>query len=130
MPKIVITHAVKDVETWLKGKAERVRCSRPSPGNVDRPRRRRMAATTWPSPPTSRDMDAAQKMMTTPSPEAAATAERHGVIQPVITHIENSPSGLRRLGPRRGPVQEAPLSTCLGGKGFLAPQVCIEQVWP
>jgi hypothetical protein len=23
MPKIVITHAVKDMETWLKGKEER-----------------------------------------------------------------------------------------------------------
>jgi hypothetical protein len=34
MPKIVITHAVKDVETWLAGKAERVAMFSPFATNV------------------------------------------------------------------------------------------------
>jgi hypothetical protein len=34
------------------------------------------------------DMAAAQALMTTTSPEAAVAAERHGVIQPVMAHIE------------------------------------------
>ena len=87
MPKIVITHAVKDVETWLKGKAERVAAFSPFAKNVtdhvatDGSNNVAITADIT-------DMEGAQKMMTTPSPEAAATAERHGVIQPVVTHIE------------------------------------------
>jgi hypothetical protein len=87
MPKIVITHAVKDVETWLKGKAERVAAFSPFASHVtdhvalDGSNNVAITAEVH-------DMAAAQAMMTTPSPEAAATAERHGVIQPVVAHIE------------------------------------------
>jgi hypothetical protein len=31
MPKIVITHAVVDIERWLRGKDERPPSSRPTP---------------------------------------------------------------------------------------------------
>ena len=34
MPKIVLTHAVKDVDSWLKGKAERVAVFSPFASNV------------------------------------------------------------------------------------------------
>jgi hypothetical protein len=87
MPRIVITHAVKDVETWIKGKAERVAMFSPFASNVtdhvaaDGSNNVAITADVH-------DMAGAQAMMAAPTPEAAATAERHGVIQPVVTHIE------------------------------------------
>lgn len=87
MPKIVITHAVKDVETWLAGKAERVAMFSPFATNVtdhDAMDGSNNVAITA----DVQDMAAAQAIMTSPSPEAAAAAERHGVIQPIMAHIE------------------------------------------
>lgn len=87
MPKVVITHAVKDIETWLQGKAERVAAFSPFASNItdhvamDGSKNVAITADVH-------DMAGAQAMMTSPSPEAAATAERHGVIQPVVAHIE------------------------------------------
>lgn len=87
MPKVVITHAVKDVETWLKGKAERVATFSPFASNVtdhvamDGSNNVAITADVH-------DMAGAQAIMAAPSPEQAAAAERHGVIQPVIAHIE------------------------------------------
>ena len=87
MPKIVITHAVKDIETWLQGKAERVATFSPFASNItdhvamDGSKNVAITADVH-------DMAGAQAIMTSPSPEAAAAAERHGVIQPVVAHIE------------------------------------------
>ena len=87
MPRIVITHAVTDVETWLKGKAERVATFSPFATHVtdhvamDGSNNVAITADVH-------DMAAAQAIMASPSPEQAATAERHGVIQPVLAHIE------------------------------------------
>lgn len=87
MPKIVITHAVKDIETWLAGKAERVAAFSPFASNITdhvaTDGSKNVAITA-----DIDDMAGAQAMMDSPSPEAAATAERHGVIQPVVTLIE------------------------------------------
>jgi len=87
MPKIVITHAVKDVETWLKGHAERVAMFRPFASNVtdhvatDGSNNVAITADVH-------DMAGAQAMMDSPTAEGAAAAERHGVIQPAVVHIE------------------------------------------
>ena len=67
LPKIVITHAVKDVETWLKGKAERVEAFAPFASHVTdhvaMDGSNNVAVTA-----DVHDMAAAQAMMTTPSP--------------------------------------------------------------
>jgi hypothetical protein len=87
MPKIVITHAVTDVETWLKGKAERVAMFSPFASNItdhvamDGSNNVAITADVH-------DMAGAQTIMASPTPEQAAVAERHGVIQPVMAHIE------------------------------------------
>jgi hypothetical protein len=87
MPKVVITHAVKDVETWLKGKAERVATFGAFATNVtdhvalDGSNNVAITADIH-------DMAGAQAVMASPSPEQAATAERHGVIPPIMVHIE------------------------------------------
>jgi hypothetical protein len=87
MPKIVITHAVKDIETWLKGKEERVAMFGKHATNVtdhvamDGSNNVAITADVH-------DMAGAQAMMASPSPEQAAAAERHGVIAPIAVHIE------------------------------------------
>jgi hypothetical protein len=87
MPKIVITHRVKDVETWLKGKAERVAAFSPFASHVtdhvamDGSNNVAITADVH-------DMAGAQAMLASPSPEVAEAMDRHGVIQPVAAHIE------------------------------------------
>jgi hypothetical protein len=87
MPKMVITHAVVDIEQWLKGKAERAEAF----GSFAMDVTDYVAADGSNNAAVSADitdMAAAQMMMTSPPADAAATAERHGVIQPVMSYIE------------------------------------------
>lgn len=87
MPKVVITHAVVDVERWLKGKAERAAVIGAYATNVtdyvamDGSNNIAITADVH-------DLAGAQAMMASPSPEDAAAMERHGVLQPVTAYIE------------------------------------------
>ena len=87
MPKMVVTHAVVDVERWLKGKAERAAAIGPFATNVTdhvaADGSNNVAITA-----DIHDMAGAQSMMASPSPEAAAQAESHGVLQPMTVYIE------------------------------------------
>ena len=87
MPKIVITHAVKDMETWLKGKAERADVisayATHVTDHVAMDGSNNIAVTA-----DVHDMAGAQAMMASPSPEDAAAMERHGVIPPLTVYIE------------------------------------------
>ena len=87
MPKIVITHAVKDIETWLKGKAERAavigRYGTNVTDHVAMDGSNNIAVTA-----DIHDLAGLQALMTSPSPEDVAAEERHGVIQPIIAYIE------------------------------------------
>ena len=87
MPKAVITHAVKDVETWLEGKAERAAMFGQFATNVTdhvaMDGSKNVAITA-----DIHDMAGAQAVMTSPTPEQAVAGERHGVISPITVHIE------------------------------------------
>jgi hypothetical protein len=87
MPKVVITHAVVDVDRWLTGKAERAAAfSAFASGVADHVAMdgsNNVAITA-----DVHDLAGAQAMMASPSPQAAAAAERHGVIQPITAYIE------------------------------------------
>lgn len=88
MPKIVATHGVADVDNWLKGKAERadaiaaMGCT-----NVldyvaeDGSKAVAIAAETD-------DVAAVLAAMGAPSPEVAATMQRHGVVPPITIYIQ------------------------------------------
>ena len=82
MPKILITHDVKDVEHWLTGNAERA-ASIPA-GAVtdlvaaDGSNRTAVLAEVD-------DLDAFKKYMASPPAEDAAKAESHGVLMPTLT---------------------------------------------
>jgi hypothetical protein len=87
MPKLVVTHAVVDIERWLKGKAERAASIGSFATNVtdhvaaDGSNNVAITADVH-------DMEGAQAMMALPSPEAAAQMESHGVLPPMTAYIE------------------------------------------
>jgi hypothetical protein len=87
MPKMVVTHAVVDIERWLQGKAERAAIIGPYATNVtdhvaaDGSNNVALTADIH-------DMAGLQTLMDSPSPEDAAAEERHGVIRPVAVYIE------------------------------------------
>ena len=87
MSKLVITHAVVDIERWLKGKQERVADIGPYATNITdyvaMDGSKNIAVTA-----DIHDMEGLQALMSSPSPEDAAAQERHGVIQPIFVYIE------------------------------------------
>ena len=85
MARIVITHAVKDVEHWLGGQAERAAAI---PGGtvtdvvaMDGSNQAGVVLEV-------EDMDAFKGFMASMPPEVAAQAEAHGVIQPMTAYVE------------------------------------------
>jgi len=88
MPRMVITHAVVDVERWLKGKAERAAAIGAAGTNVTdyvaADGSNNIAVTA-----DIHDLDAAQALMASPAAEVAAQMEAHGVIPPLTVYIES-----------------------------------------
>ena len=87
MPKMVITHAVADIEQWLSGKKERADTIGAFATNVTD----HVAADGSNNIAISADVhdpEGAQAMMAAPSPETAAAMERHGVKPPLTVYIE------------------------------------------
>jgi hypothetical protein len=87
MPRVVLMHAVEDVDRWLEGKAERAAAIGKLGTNVTdyvaRDGSNRIAVTA-----DVHDMAGAEAMMTSPSPEVAATMQKHGVVQPITAYVE------------------------------------------
>jgi hypothetical protein len=87
MPKIVVTAAVKDVESWLKFKPQliahlsAVASDGTSYITTDGTNR---VATTWDVP----DLTAFQAAQAAASPEMAAEMERHGMIPPMTIYVK------------------------------------------
>ena len=87
MPKMVVTHAVVEIERWLQGKDERAAVIGKYATNVTdyvaADGSNNVAITA-----DIHDMEGLQALMASPSPEDVATEERHGVIQPITAYIE------------------------------------------
>ena len=87
MAKMVITHAVVDIDRWLEGKAERAavisRYGTNVTDHVAMDGSNNIAVTA-----DVHDLAGAQAMMASPSPEDAAAMERHGVIPPLTVYVE------------------------------------------
>jgi hypothetical protein len=87
MPKVVLTHAIVDVQRWLTGKDERVADIGAVGTNVTD----YVAADGSNNAAVSADisdLDALQALMASPSPEMAARMESHGVVPPVTLYVE------------------------------------------
>jgi hypothetical protein len=88
MPRIVIMHAVVDVERWLKGKSERAAAIESGSGTnvtdyVAQDGSNNIAITA-----DVQDVNALQAMLASPPPEVAAKREEHGVVPPITAYIE------------------------------------------
>lgn len=87
MPKMVVTHAVVELDRWLQGKAERAgvigRYATNVTDYVAADGSNNVAITA-----DIHDMAGLQALMAAPSPEDAAAQERHGVIQPIVAYVE------------------------------------------
>ena len=86
MSRIVITHAVQDVERWRRGKAERA-AALPGAANVTD-----LVAMDGSNHAAVEfdidDLDALTAMLSSVPPEMAAQAESHGVIMPMTVYVE------------------------------------------
>jgi hypothetical protein len=87
MPKMVVTHRVRDVEQWVSLKAERVAAFSPFATNVT-DHVALDGSYTVALTADIHDMAAAQAVIASPSPEVLAFEERQGVIRPVTVYIE------------------------------------------
>ena len=88
MPRVVITHAVEDVERWLKGKAERAAAIESGSGSnvtdhVAADGSNNVAVTADAS-----DVDAIKTMAASPSPDVLAKMGAHGVVPPLTVYVE------------------------------------------
>ena len=89
MPKVVITHAVQDIDRWLQGKAERAAAIASATGtNVIDYVAQDGSNNTAVSADVA-DLDAMKSILAAPPPEVVAQMEAHGVVQPLTVYIES-----------------------------------------
>ena len=88
MPKVVLTHAVADVERWLQGKQERATAIESASGSnvtdyVAHDGSNNIAVTADVA-----DVGTMRAMLASPPPEVLAQMEAHEVVPPVTAYIE------------------------------------------
>ena len=88
MPKIVTTHNVRDVDTWLEGKAERAAAISSMGGmnivdHVAEDGSKSIAITFDVD-----DVGTVTAALASPPAEMAEAMERHGVIPPLTVYVE------------------------------------------
>jgi len=88
VPRIVITHAVEDIDRWLQGKAERAAAIASGTGSnvtdyVAADGSNNIAITADVADPAT-----LQRMLASPSPEVLAAMQKHGVVQPITAYVE------------------------------------------
>jgi hypothetical protein len=88
MPKVVITHAVEDIERWLQGKAERSAAIESGSGSNVTDYLAADGSTNIAITADVSDVAAMQEMLTSPSPQVLAAMQSHGVVQPITAYIE------------------------------------------
>ena len=88
MAKMVVTHAVVDVDNWLKGEVERADAitAMGCTNVVDYVAEDGSKAIAISADVT--DLPAVMAAMSAPSPEVASAMERHGVIPPLTIYIQ------------------------------------------
>ena len=89
MPKIVITHAVQDIDRWLQGKAERAAAIESGTGSnvidyVAQDGSNNIAICADVA-----DVSAMTSMLAAPPAEVVERMEAHGVIQPLTVYVES-----------------------------------------
>lgn len=86
MPRVIITHDIREVDRWLAGKEERAAAMPGATGVTDLVALDggKQAAVTFETD----DLDGLMGMLASMPPEIAAQAESHGVIPPFTVYVE------------------------------------------
>jgi hypothetical protein len=88
MPRLVIMHAVEDIDRWLQGKTERASVIGTVGANItdyvalDGSSSVAITADIH-------DLDGAKALMSSPSAEDMALMQKHGVVPPITAYIES-----------------------------------------
>lgn len=88
MPKVVITHAVQDIDRWLEGKAERAAAIESATGSnvtdyVAQDGSRNVVVTADVA-----DIEPLKSMAAAPTGEVLALMEAHTVVPPITLYFE------------------------------------------
>ncbi len=88
MPRVVITHAVEDIDRWLKGKEGRKAAIESGTGTnvtdyVAADGSNNAAVTADVA-----DLETLQGMLASPPPEVLAAMQEHGVVQPITAYVQ------------------------------------------
>ena len=83
MPKVVFTHAVVDVDRWLKGNADRQQLGSNLVDYVAEDGSNNIAITVDVD-----DWDEMKALLAAPPAEMQAQMDEHGVVPPITTYIQ------------------------------------------
>ena len=88
MPRVVVTHAVEDIDRWLQGKAARAAAIESGTGSNVTDYIAHDGSTNVAITADVADLAALQGMLASPPPEVLASMQAHGVIQPITAYVE------------------------------------------
>jgi hypothetical protein len=88
MTRVVVTHAVADIERWLAGKAERAAAIESGSGSNVVDHVAQDGSNNYAVTADVSDLAAMGAMLSSPPPEIAARTEAHGVIPPLVVYVE------------------------------------------
>ena len=88
MPRVVITHAVQDIDRWLQGKAERAAAIESGTGSNVTDYVAQDGSTNIAITADVSDLATLQGMLASPPPDVLALMESHGVVQPISAYVE------------------------------------------
>lgn len=88
MPKIVVTHAVVDVDRWLKGKTARAAAIESASGSNVTDYVAQDGSNSVAVAFDVEDVGAVQAMLGAPPPEVAALMKEHGVVPPFGAYVQ------------------------------------------
>ncbi len=88
MPRVVITHAVEDIDRWLQGKAARAAAIESGTGSNVTDYVAHDGSTNIAITADVADLAALQGMLASPPPEVLASMQAHGVVQPITAYVE------------------------------------------
>ena len=88
MPKLVITHAVEDLDRWLAGQSERAAAIESGSGSnvtdyVAADGSNNIAITADVA-----DVEQLKGMLASPPPEVLEKMQAHGVVQPITSYVQ------------------------------------------
>jgi hypothetical protein len=88
MAKVVITHNVADVDTWLKGKAERAQAVGQLGGSNVQDHVAADGSNAIAITCDIDDVEAALATIASPPPEMSEVMQKHGVMPPLTAYVE------------------------------------------